>query len=157
MSIKDEEGRWVLPDVTPNSGVIRNVVSTGLGCALIPMTVIKKIMAKFENIPLFCIVPEHTWEDPDVTFIGEDAWFFNLARKCNIETIGDTSCHCLHMELATGKYAAHPDIVLTDYITLIPVTEPLTLADRARVSKDYIDRICKVPPIDLSKPVWEKT
>jgi hypothetical protein len=133
----------VLPDDKPNSGLIRNVVSTGLGCALIPMTVIKKIMTQFEGVPLFCIVPEKTWDDPDVTFIGEDTWFFNLARKAEIETIGDTSCHCLHIELATGKYAAHPDVKISDYVTNIPVTTLLTLEDRHRVSKDYIERICK--------------
>ena len=82
--------------------------------------------------------------DPVIS-LKKSGWMV-IQSASGIETIGDTSCHCLHMELATGKYAAHPDIVLTDYITLIPVTEPLTLADRARVSKDYIDRICKVPP-----------
>ena len=89
------------------------------------------------------LVPEHTWKDDRITMIGEDAWFFNLARKCGIETIGDTGCHCLHMELATGKYTAHPDVKLTDYVTQIPITTPLTLEDRQRVSKDYNDRICK--------------
>lgn len=143
MSVKDEEGRWVLPDVTPNSGLIRDVVSSGLGCALIPMHLIKKIREKFEGIPLFCIVPDKCWDDSDVTFIGEDAWFFNLAKECGIETIADTSCQCVHMELKTGKYAAHKDIVIADYVTNIPLISPLTMEDRARVSKDYVDRICK--------------
>lgn len=143
MSVVDDEGRWVLPDVAPNSGLIRNVASTGLGCALIPMRLIRTIKEKFIDIPLFCIVPEKTWGDPDVVFIGEDTWFFHLAKKCGIETIGDTSCHCLHMELATGKYAAHPDIKLTDYLTNIPVTTPLTMEDRVRVSRDYTERMCR--------------
>jgi hypothetical protein len=151
MSVKDEEERWVLPDVTPNTGIIRNVVSSGLGCTLIPMHLIKKMKARFEDIPLFCIVPDKTWGDKDVTFIGEDAWFYNLARKCGIETIADTSVHCLHMELATGKYAAHPDVKLSEYITNIPITVPLTFEDRLRVSKDYMDRICKfqIPPEEV--------
>lgn len=144
MSILDEEQRWVLPDVSPNAPLIRNVMSTGLGCALIPLSVIKRIKAKFQDIPLFCIVPDNTWGDNDVVFIGEDTWFFNLARKCGIETIGVPSVQCLHMELATGKYAAHKDIKLEEYITNISIATPLTLADRLRVSKDYIDRICKI-------------
>jgi predicted O-methyltransferase YrrM len=143
LSVKDSEDRWVLPDVTPNSGIIRDIMSTGLGCALIPMSVIRKMQAQFQDLPLFCIVPEKTWKDEDVTFLGEDTWFYNLAKKCGIETIADTRVHCLHIELKTGKYAAHPDVVLDDYVTNMPVTEPLTMKDRARVSKDYMDRICR--------------
>lgn len=144
MTVKDEEGRWVLPNVEPNAPLIRNVVSTGLGCCLIPMHIIKTLKEKFEDIPLFCIVQDGMWDDPDITFIGEDAWFFNLTRKCGFETIGVPSVQCLHMELATGKYAAHPDVDLSDYITNIPITEPLTMKDRERVSKEYIERLCTI-------------
>ena len=142
MSVLDECERWVLPDVTPNSGLIRNVVSTGLGCALIPLKVIKKLREQFKGIPLFCIVPEKTWNDDKVTFMGEDTWFYALCKKAGIEVIGDTSVQCAHMELATGKYEAHPDINLDDYLTNIPLTTKLTMTDRNRVSKDYHDRIC---------------
>lgn len=152
MSVLDEEDRWVLPNVNPDAPLIRNVMSTGLGCALIPMHIIKTMKKRFEDIPLFCIVPENTWGDPDVTFIGEDAWFFNLVRKCGFETIGVPSVQCLHMELATGKYAAHPDVVLSNYVTNMPPTVPLTMEDRLRVSKEYIERICK-PQIDDYKSV----
>jgi hypothetical protein len=143
ITVKDSDGRWTIPDVTPNSGLIRNVVSTGLGSSLIPISVIKKIQEHFEGLPLFCIVPEKCWDDKDVAFIGEDAWFYFLARKCGIETIADTSVQCLHMELKTGKYSAHPDIKKLDYVTSVPLTEPFSIEDRSRVSKDYIDRICK--------------
>lgn len=142
MSVQDECERWVLPDVTPNSGLIRNVVSTGLGCALIPLKVIKKLKERFVDIPLFCIVPENTWGDEKVTFMGEDTWFYALAKKAGIEVVGDTSVQCLHMELKTGKYEAHPDVCLDDYLTNIPITTKLTMTDRNRVSKDYHDRIC---------------
>jgi len=143
MSVQDEEKRWVLPDVNPGSPLIRDIMSTGLGCALIPLHIIKTIKEKYEDIPLFCIVPDGTWKDKDVVFLGEDTWFYNLVHKCGFEVIGVPSVQCLHMELKTGKYSAHPDVKLTDYITNIPPTEPLTMADRARVSKDYLDRICK--------------
>lgn len=153
MSVKDEEGRWVLPNVNPDAPLIRNVVSTGLGCALIPLHIIRKIKEIYESIPLFCIVPDKTWKDEDVVFIGEDAWFFNLTRKCGFETIGVPSVQCLHMELSTGKYAAHPDVVLENYVTNIPITEPLTMKDRARVSKEYIERICSIPFHGLEKEI----
>jgi predicted O-methyltransferase YrrM len=55
------------------------------------------------------------------------------------------------MELKTGKYAAHPDVVLEDYVTSVPIAERLTMKDRARVSKDYIDRICKAPIVAQQK------
>jgi len=148
MSVKDEAGRWVLPECNPDSPLIRNVCSTGLGCALIPMHLIKRIKEKYPDIPLFCIVPEKCWQDEDIVFMGEDTWFYNLVDKCGIEVIGVPSVQCLHMELKTGKYAAHPDVNLDDYLTNMPPTERLTMADRFRVSKDYVDR--------WQKPAWEK-
>ena len=154
MSVLDESKRWVLPNVTPNSGLIRNVASTGLGCALIPLSVIKKIQKKFEGIPLFCIIPDKMWNDDKVVFMGEDTWFYALANKCGIEVIGDTSVQCLHMELKTGKYEAHPDVDLDDYLTNIPLTTPLTMTDRNRVSKDYHDRIC-TPVISIEEKTLE--
>jgi hypothetical protein len=48
------------------------------------------------------------------------------------------------MELATGKYTAHPDVDLINYITNIPITDHLTMKDRERVSKEYIDRMCTI-------------
>ena len=143
ISVMDEEQRWVLPECGPKDPLVRNVVSVGMGCCFIPMKIIKKLREQFVDIPLWCIVSEHTWKDNDITFIGEDAWFFHLCRKAGIEVIADPRVQCLHMELATGKYTAHPDVVLDDYLTQIPVTERFTLADRKRVSKDYMDRICK--------------
>lgn len=148
MSVQDECERWVLPDVTPNSGLIRNVLSTGLGCALIPMKIIKRMKEHFEGVPLFCIVPEKTWGDEKVVFMGEDTWFYALVKKMGIEVVGDTSVQCLHMELKTGKYEAHPDVCLDDYLTNIPITTRLTMTDRNRVSKDYHDRICKLWSIE---------
>ena len=156
-SVLDEKDRWFIPDVTPNTGLIRNVISTGLGCALIPMHLIRKIKEKFEGLPLFCIIGEKTWGDDNVLFMGEDTWFYNLVHKCGIEVIADTSVQCLHMELKTGKYEAHPDVNLNDYLTNIPITTKLSLEDLPRVSKDYIDRMCKPNPrIDFEKE-FEKT
>ena len=139
ISVKDEYGRAYPADVTPNSGVIRNV-SLGLGCALIPMHIIHKIRETYPDVPLFCIVPENTWGDESIVRMGEDTWFYNLVDKCGFEVIGDTSVHCLHMELSTGKYSAHPDVNLDDYATNIPIKERLTEKDIHRVARDYFNR-----------------
>ena len=141
ISMKDEESRWTYIDATPNTGLRRNIPSCGLGCCLIPMECIRRIKAQFPDIPLFCIVPEGCWGDDRVKALGQDTWFYNLVAKCGIEVICDTSVQCLHMELSTGKYTAHPDVNLDDYLTSIPITEPLTLRDRDRVSAVYVSTL----------------
>lgn len=154
LSQLDEERRWTYIDATPNTGLRRNIPSCGLGCALIPMSVIKKIQAKFPQIPLFCIVPEGCWGDETIKALGEDTWFYHLVELCGIEVICDTSVQCLHMELSTGKYTAHPNVNLDDYITNMPITGPLTLTDRNRVSAEYISRIQQPGYINgIGKPV----
>jgi cephalosporin hydroxylase len=164
----DEEHRWTYIDATPNTGLRRNIPSCGLGCCLIPLDVIRKIKAKFVDIPLFCIVPEKCWGDDRVKALGQDTWFYNLVAKTGIEVICDTHVQCLHMELSTGKYTAHPDVNLDDYITNIPLAGPLTLKDRNRVSADYISRMrqpqyinglnipIKELPIDYSEDTLKK-
>ena len=134
----DDQRRWTYIDATPNTGLRRNIPSCGLGCCLIPMDCIRKIKEKFVDIPLFCIVPDKCWGDDRVKALGQDTWFYHLVEKCGIEVICDTHVQCLHMELATGKYTAHPDVDLNDYITNIPIAGPLTLQDRNRVSADYL-------------------
>lgn len=137
----DEARRWTYIDATPHTGLRRNIPSCGLGCALIPLSVIRKMKAQFPDIPLFCIVPEGCWGDPSIKALGEDTWFYHLVEKCGIEVICDTSVQCLHMELKTGKYTAHPDVKIGEYLTNMPITTPLTLADRPRVSAEYLARI----------------
>lgn len=142
----DENGRWKRTDITPNTGLRRNIKCCGLGCALIPLHLVRRIQEKYPEIPLFCVVPAKCWNDETITEVGQDTWFYHLADTCGIEVICDTSVQCLHMELATGKYTAHPDVKLGDYVTQIPISGPLTLEDRARVSKDYIER--------MNRPDW---
>jgi cephalosporin hydroxylase len=86
------------------------------------------------------MVPDKCWNDENVKAMGQDTWFYNLVNKCGFKVICDTSVQCLHMELATGKYTAHPDVNLDDYFTIIPITTKLQLADRKRVESDYISR-----------------
>jgi len=143
ISVKDGDERIIVPDVTPNQ-IIRNVFNVGLGCTLIPLSIIKRLKKDYPDVPLFCIVPAKCFGDDDIKMMGEDTWFYELCKLAGIEIIADTNVQCLHMELATGKFTAHPDVNLENYVTNIPITERLTLADRQRVSKDYFDRICKV-------------
>ena len=148
ISLRDSDNRWFPIDPTPNTVIRRNIQSCGLGCTLIPIHVIHKIKAEFPDLPLFCVVPEGCWSDPEIKDIGVDTWFYHLAAKCGVEIICDTHVQCLHVELATGKYTAHPDVNLDDYVTNMPISSPLTLRDRERVSMDYIRRI--------QAPEWAK-
>lgn len=143
LSVKDEKGHVTCPDVTPNQ-IIRDVFSIGLGCTLIPMSIIKKLKDKFSDLPMFCIVPEGCFEDEAIKMMGEDTWFYELCKMEGIEVIADTNIQCLHMELATGKYEAYEGIDEADYVTNIPLAGRLTMEDRNRVSKDYFDRICTI-------------
>lgn len=155
ISIFDECSRLMVPDVTPNTGVIRDVENIGLGCTLIPMGIIHKLKTTFKDIPLSCVVPSGMWGDPDIKFMGEDTWFYNLCRKINIEVIADTRVHCLHMELKTGKYEAHPDVDLGTFKTNIPIAGKLGLQDQERVSEDYMSRICESNFTEGEEPIGE--
>ena len=167
ISYLDEGHRSFPADVTPNTGLLRDIPLCGLGCALIPLSVIKKIQAKFQDIPLFCIVPPNYWGDPSVKAISEDAWFYRLVSLCGVEVICDTSVQCLHMELSTGKYTAHPNINLDDYITNVPIASRLILKDRERILTDYMSRTRQAAfvngfdnpivslPVDYSKETFE--
>lgn len=164
----DEKRRWTYIDATPNTGLRRNIPSCGLGCALIPLNVVRKIQAKFPQIPLFCIVPEGCWGDKTVKALGEDTWWFRLVELCGIEVVCDTHVHCLHIDLATGKYSAHPDVNLDDYITNVKLAGPLTLKDRNRVSTEYLARLqqpgyingldnpVKKLPVDFTEDTYKK-
>lgn len=148
ISQRDSENRWYPIDPTPNTGLRRDIISCGMGCSLIPCDVFRKIKERFPGMPLCCIVPEGCWDDPEIKQIGQDYWFYNLVHRCGVEIICDTHVQCLHMELRTGKYTAHPDVNLDDYVTNMPITSPLNLKDRLRVSADYINR--------MQKPEWVK-
>jgi hypothetical protein len=112
------------------------------------MSVVRQIKEKFADLPLFCVVPDKCWGDEQVKAMGNDTWFYCLAQRCGVEVICDTSVHCLHVELATGKYTAHPDVKLDEYFTNFQITEKLSYPDRLRVEKDYHERI--------NKPAWQE-
>jgi hypothetical protein len=47
------------------------------------------------------------------------------------------------MDLASGKFTAHPDVDLKNYYTQIPITERLTLEDKFYIDKRWVDRLPK--------------
>lgn len=148
VSVIDDVGRMVTADAAPGSGLIRGVELTGMGCMLMSTDIVKGIKEKFPDIPLFCSVRSGLWDNPNIKDMGEDTWFLNLAHRSGYEVIVDTSVQCLHMELATGKYTAHPGVNLSDYWTNIPIASPLQLEDRPRVSKDYERRRCFINQVE---------
>jgi hypothetical protein len=80
---------------------------------------------------------------PEIHFIGEDNFFMHRVHSMGIPILCNTDVQCLHMDLATGKYTAHPDVNLHDYKTLIKPTEPLTEEDRDFIDKRWHDRLPK--------------
>ena len=82
------------------------------------------------------------WGD-NLPFIGEDNFFVHRLRKHGFRLLVNTDVQCLHMDLASGKYTAHPSVDLKKYYTLIPVTTPLTMEDKAEIDKRWVDRLPK--------------
>jgi hypothetical protein len=60
-----------------------------------------------------------------------------------IKLLVNTDVQCLHMDLATGNYTAHPSVDLKNYYTNIPIGRPLTLDDKNYIDKRWIDRLPK--------------
>jgi hypothetical protein len=45
------------------------------------------------------------------------------------------------MDLASGKYTAHPGVQMENYFTNIPITEPLTMADKKEIDLRWANRL----------------
>ena len=112
-------------------GQVYEIWQAGLDCALIPVSILRDLKEKDSDIP-FCVVANNI---EDIPFIGEDNFFYYRVRKAGYKILVDTDVQCLHMDLANGKYTAHPSVTLDNYFTNITPTTRLTIAD-----KKYIDR-----------------
>ncbi len=135
-----KEGNWVLPaDVTP--GKVIPVWMAGMDAMLIPIKVLEKMYNDEPENPFTCVVNQLQVEGQNIEFIGEDNYFYNRLHKLGIPVLCNTDVQCLHMDLATGKYTAYPDINLKDYHTNIEITDRLVKEDREYIERRWIDRV----------------
>lgn len=129
---------WItIPNVDP--GQIIEAWQTGMDIMLVPISVLKKMKEEEPEMP-FCCIGNGIG---DLPFIGEDNFFVHRLRRHGIKLLVDTNVQCLHMDLASGKFTAHPDVDLKNYYTQIPITERLTLEDKFYIDKRWVDRLPK--------------
>lgn len=139
MIMVNKDGYVIPANVDP--GQLIESWQTGLDCALIPIQLLKEMKESDPEIPFCCCITDNSNENKP--FIGEDNFFEYRVRKMGYKILTTTDVQCLHMDLASGKYTAHPSVNLEDYFTQIPVTTPLTFEDRRYITKRWVDRIPK--------------
>jgi len=110
-----------------------------MDCMLIPIELLKEMKAQDPEIP-FCCIGTNIGEIP---FIGEDNFFVHRLHKMGIKLLVDTNVQCLHIDLASGKYTAHPSVDLRNYQTNIPITTPLTWEDKQYIDDRWVNRLPK--------------
>ncbi len=131
-------GEWIAPaNVDP--GQIYEVHTCGLDCALIPVSILKKIKEDDPEIPFTCVCSGME----DLPFIGEDNFFEYRLRKAGFKILVNTDVQCLHMDLESGKYTAHPSVEMENYFTNIPITEPLTMKDKRAIDLRWMNSVPK--------------
>lgn len=128
----------IIPNVDP--GQLIEAWMCGMDCMLIPMDIIRKMKEEDSEIPFCCIGNQINDEIP---FIGEDNFFIHQMHKRGVKILINTDVQCLHMDLATGKYTAHPDVDLKNYLTQIPITKPLVADDKEYIDKRWHSRLPK--------------
>lgn len=134
-----KEKNWIIiPDVSP--GQVFEAWMVGMDAMLIPIEILKKMKDQDPEIP-FCCIGNNVAED--IPFIGEDNFFIHRAHKMGVKILVNTDVQCLHMDLATGKYTAHPSVDLKNYYTNIPIAGELTLDDKELIDKRWLDRLPK--------------
>lgn len=142
MVMKNDSGYICPCDVSP-SKIIEDVYLMGMGCVLIPISLLKKIKDLDPEIPFCCI-------NPDIkNFIGEDTFFYHRARKAGAKIVVNTDVQCLHIDLQSGKYTAHPDINLNNYYTNIPITSQLVLDDKKYNDERWVRNSSKFDDMKL--------
>lgn len=130
------ENNWItVPNVDP--GQVIDAWMTGMDCMLIPIEILRRLKEDDPELPFCCI--GHKIED--IPFVGEDAFFLHRVRRLGIKLLVNTDCQCLHMDLATGKYTAHPSVNLKNYLTNIPITSPLVRDDKEYIDRRWVDRV----------------
>lgn len=127
-------GNWItIPNVDP--GQLIDAWQTGMDAMMIPISLLQKMKEEAPELPFTCIASNVEGPKGTIPFIGEDNFFVHRLHKRGTPLLVNTDVQCLHMDLATGMYTAHPSVDLKNYYTNIKPTRPLTLDD-----KDFIDR-----------------
>ena len=131
------EGDWItIPDVSP--GQLIEAWQTGMDVMLIPIQLLKDMKEEAPDMPFCCIGNNINDEIP---FIGEDNFFVHRLHKRGTRLLVNTDVQCLHMDLASGMYTAHPSVDLKNYYTNIKPTRPLTLDDKEFIDRRWADRL----------------
>lgn len=125
----------IVPDVAP--GQVFEAWQTGMDCMLIPVETLRRMKNEDPDLPFCCIANGIE----DIPFIGEDNFFLHRCRKSNVKVLVNTDVQCLHMDMATGKYTAHPSVNLNHYFTNIKPTVPLTIEDKMFIDYRWTSRL----------------
>lgn len=135
MIMINQNGYIIPANVEP--GQIYEAWQTGLDAALIPISLLKKMKEEDPELPFTCIGHKIN----DLPFIGEDNFFVYRWRKMGYKLLVNTDVQCLHMDLASGKYTAHPSVKLNNYFTNIPITGELTMDDKKYIDQRWSNRL----------------
>lgn len=128
---------FVIPAQCNPGDPVFEVWQAGMDAMLIPTHILRK-MKEDEPDNVFCCIG-HKLEG--LPFIGEDNYFYHRLRKSGFNVLCDPAIQCLHCDLATGKYTAHPDINLENYITNFPMTGELVWKDKREIDRRWVERI----------------
>lgn len=131
---------WIqIPNVDP--GQVIEAWQTGMDAMLIPISILKEMKEENPELPFCCIGNNIDGSNGVIPFVGEDNFFVHRLHKRGTKLLVDTDVQCLHMDLATGMYTAHPSVNLAHYYTNIKPTRPLTLDDKDFIDRRWIDRL----------------
>lgn len=120
-----------VPNVDP--GQVFEAWQTGMDCMLIPMRILRKMYEQDPDLPFCCIANNIE----GLPFIGEDNFFVHRLRRSGYKLLVNTNVQCLHMDVYSGKYTAHPNINLDNYFTNITVAGELTMKDKRRIDNTW--------------------
>lgn len=131
---------WItIPNVDP--GQLIEAWQTGMDAMLIPIDLLRQMKDEEPDLPFCCIGNNVDGPKGVIPFIGEDNFFVHRLHKRGTKLLVNTDVQCLHMDLATGMYTAHPSVDIKKYYTNIKPTRPLTLDDKDFIDRRWYDRL----------------
>jgi hypothetical protein len=131
---------WItIPNVDP--GQLIEAWQTGMDVMMIPISILQAMKDEAPELPFTCIGNQVDGPKGIIPFIGEDNFFVHRLHKRGTKLLVNTDVQCLHMDLASGMYTAHPSVDLKNYYTNIKPTRPLTLDDKEFIDRRWVDRL----------------